>query len=223
VTVSPSARSAVGEFVGTWLIVVAVVGSGIAAQSLSDDAGLQLLINSFATAGALTAIIGAFANVCAARFNPLVTLLAVRDGLSLRTAAVEMLCQTAGAVGGVICAHIMFGWKVFEVGTKDRSAGRLIFAEMIASVGLLLIIMLTARRGTATHVAIGVAGYIAGAYFFTSSTSFANPAVTIGRMFTTSYAGIAPLSAVWFVVAQLVGLVVAGLLVEVLVEPDPNP
>jgi glycerol uptake facilitator-like aquaporin len=210
------ARVLLSEFIGTGMIVVAVVGSGIAAQQLTDDRGLQLLINAFATAGALLAIISAFGAVAPARFNPLVSLLAVRSGLALRQAAFEIVAQSLGAFTGTVCAHIMFGLAALQTGDIDRSSGRLVFGEVVATIGLLLIIHLIARNAGAGQVAAGVAGYIAGAYFFTSSTSFANPAVTFGRTFTTTYAGIEPTSALRFVGAQLVGLLLAAAMLQVL-------
>lgn len=217
------ARSLVGEMLGTGFLVIAVVGSGIAAQRLTTDPGLQLLINASATAGALVALISAFAAVCPARFNPVVTLVAlVEHRITARDAIFETLAQTIGACGGTITANVMFGVNAVRVSTHDRSAARLVFAEIIATIGLLLVIHLTARRAGPTTIAVGVAGYIAGAYFFTSSTSFANPAVTIARTLTDTFTGIAPSSAIRFIAAQITGALIAVGLLRVLAPPEPS-
>jgi glycerol uptake facilitator-like aquaporin len=221
VLLSDRTRTAFGDGLGTAFLVLAVVGSGIAAERLSSDPGLQLLINSAATAGALVALISAFAAVGPARFNPLVTLIAVVERrLKGIDAAIEILAQTVGACVGTMTANVMFGFDVAQLSTRDRSAGRLVFSEVIATVGLLLVIHLSARRAGPTTIAVGVAGYIAGAYFFTSSTSFANPAVTIARMLTNTFTGIEPTSAAAFVAAQLVGTFLAVGLLRVLLPPS---
>lgn len=214
-------RGVVGEFLGTAMLVMAVVGSGIAAQRLTPEPGLRLLINAFATAGALVALIITFASISAARFNPLVTLLALATRrVTLPEAAVEIAAQIAGAVVGVAVANTMFGVAAFQVAATDRSAGRLVFSEVVATVGLLVVIELTARRHGVQIVAMTVAGYIGGAYFFTSSTSFANPAVTIARTLTDTYTGIRPSSTIRFISAQLLGAMLAVGVTQLVREPE---
>ena len=212
-TVAPSPRPLssrlTAEFVGTAFLLAGIVGSGIMAQRLSDDVGLQLLENSIATAGVLLAIILAFGPVSGAHFNPAVTLADLLFGaMDAATAAAYVVVQVSGAIVGVIGANVMFDLAAVDWSTRDRSAGHLVFAEAIATIGLLLVIHGVVRAGRPTLAAFSVSGYIAGAYWFTSSTSFANPAVTIARMFSDTFAGIAPASVVPFVAAQLVATMV---------------
>jgi glycerol uptake facilitator-like aquaporin len=210
-----------GEFLGTAFLLMAVVGSGIMAQRLSTDVGLQLLMNAFATAGALVALILTFAEVSGARFNPLVTIVdvALNRG-SIQTALAEVVVQCAGAAAGAMAANVMFELPAVNVSTKVRSTWAITLAEFIATVGLLLVIFLTAKRGSSALVAVAVAGYVAGAYFFTSSTSFANPAVTIARTLSDTFAGIAPLSAVRFVITQFAAMVASIGLLKLLARVD---
>jgi glycerol uptake facilitator-like aquaporin len=212
----------VGEFVGTFFLLVAIVGSGIMAQNLTSDVGLQLLQNAFATAGALIALILTFAAISGAHFNPAVTLTDLALGGIERTAAIAYVgAQTAGGILGVIAANIMFDLPAVEWSTTERSDVRFAFAEVIATVGLLLVIFLIVRAGDVRMVAFSVGAYIAGAYYFTSSTSFANPAVTVSRMFSDTFAGIEPASAPAFVLAQLVGVAIGIQLIRLL-TPDPR-
>ena len=198
------------EFVGTFFLLLAVVGSGIMAETLSTDAGLQLLANSFATAGALACLILTFGRVSGAHFNPVVTLWArLGGGLSNRTAVSYVTAQVAGGILGVIAANIMFDFDAVHWSTKDRSDPALWFSEVIATFGLLMVIIGVVRSRKDHWVAVSVAAYIGGAYFFTSSTSFANPAVTVARTFSDTFAGIAPASAPMFVACQLVGCLAA--------------
>jgi glycerol uptake facilitator-like aquaporin len=232
-------RRLLAEFVGTALLVTAVVGSGIMATTLSPrDAGLQLLENSVATACALGALILTFGPVSGAHFNPVVSaadwLLGRRTqtGLAGADLAGYVLAQTLGAIAGSVLANLMFALDAVTFSHKDRSAGHLWIGEVVATAGLLMLIFALARSGRATVAPAAVGAYIGAAYWFTSSTSFANPAVTIGRAFTDTFAGIAPASIPGFVIAQLVGLLVGvGLLValyphagttadEVVVEHD---
>ncbi len=216
------ARRILGEFVGTFFLLAAVVGSGIMAENLSTDVGLQLLQNALATAGALIALILAFIHVSGAHFNPAVTLTDLAlGGLERRVAAAYVVVQTAGGILGVMAANVMFDLPVVEWSTKDRSAINLVFADAIATLGLLLVIFLVVRAGDARAVAFSVGGYIAGAYYFTSSTSFANPAVTVSRMFSDTFAGIAPASAPGFLLAQLVAVGLAIPLIRFL-TPAPG-
>jgi len=213
-------RRSLAEFVGTALLVTAVVGSGIMASRLSpNDVGLQLLENSVATAFALGALILTFGPVSGAHFNPVVSAAdwflghRARTGLTGTDLAGYAAAQTAGAIAGSILANLMYALAPVTFSTKDRSAGHLWLGEVVATTGLLLLIFALARSGRATVAPAAVGAYIGAAYWFTSSTSFANPAVTIGRAFTDTFAGIAPTSLAGFIVAQFVGLLVGvGLL-----------
>lgn len=192
------------EFAGTALLLMAVVGSGIMAERLSDDVGLQLLMNSIATCAPLGALILMFARVSGAHFNPAVTLCALLlRQIDTARSALFVVAQLAGAVVGVMVANLMFDLAAVNVSTKARDGGGLLLGEVVATLGLLLIIHGTSRFGEGA-VAMSVAGWITGAYIFTSSTSFANPAVTIARTLSDTFAGIAPGSAPAFVVTQLV-------------------
>ncbi len=218
-TVTPSKLAA--EFVGTAFLLAAVVGSGIMAENLTDDVGLQLLQNAFATAAVLTALILALAPASGAHFNPAVTLAErLVGGIDTPTAVAYVIAQVTGAIVGVICANLMFDLAAADFSTKDRSAGHLVFAEGIATIGLILIIFGVVRSGRASIVAFAVGGYIAGAYYFTSSTSFANPAVTVARTLSDTFAGIEPASAPAFVAAQLVGAVIAVALARLIYPTD---
>lgn len=208
---SPLPRRLLAEFTGTGLLVTVVVGSGIAAQRLSpDDVGLQLLQNSLATVFGLTVLILVMGPISGAHLNPAVSLvdwaLGRRSGTGLpaRDLGAYVLAQTLGAVAGAVLADAMFAVPVTWSGT-DRSGAPLLLAEVVATAGLLLVILSLARSGRAALIAPSVGAYIGAAYWFTSSTSFANPAVTVGRMVTDTFAGIAPGSVPGFVVAQLVG------------------
>jgi len=198
------------EFVGTFFLLLAVVGSGIMAETLSTDVGLQLLANSFATAGSLACLILTFGRVSGAHFNPVVTLWArLEGGLSTRIAVFYVIAQVAGGILGVIAANIMFDLDAVHWSTQDRSDPALWFSEVIATFGLLMVIIGVVRSRKDHWVALSVAAYIGGAYFFTSSTSFANPAVTVARTFSDTFAGIAPASAPIFIACQLVGCLAA--------------
>jgi glycerol uptake facilitator-like aquaporin len=219
-------RRLLAEFIGTALLVTVVVGSGIAAAQLSaNDVGLQLLENSTATVFGLAVLILMFGPVSGAHFNPVVTaadwLLGHRSGKGISTsdALAYVVVQVIGAVGGAWLANVMFDRRVFELATKDRiTAGHLV-GEIVATAGLIALIFTLARTGRAALSAAAVGAYIGAAYWFTSSTSFANPAVTIGRMFSDSFAGIAPSSAPAFIAAQIVGALVGLVLIFVL-YPD---
>jgi arsenate reductase len=214
-------RRCLAELVGTAFLVAVVVGSGIAAQRMSPhDVGLQLLENAAATAAGLVALILALGPVSGAHFNPVVTL-ADRyfGGVSNRDVLAYVPSQIVGACAGALLANGMFAERVFQLSTKTRSSGALWVAEVVATVGLLLVIFGVVRSGRATAAPFAVGAYIGGAYFFTSSTSFANPAVTIGRTLSDTFAGIRPSSAPAFVAAQVVGLVVAVVLIRAL-YPD---
>jgi glycerol uptake facilitator-like aquaporin len=205
------ARRATAEATGTALLVAVVVGSGIAAQRLSpDDTGLQLLENSIATGAALVALILAFGAVSGAHFNPVVTLAdRVLGGMASFEALVYTVAQVAGACVGAMVANVMFELPAVDVSTHTRASGALWFSEAVATFGLVLVILGVVRAGRAQVAAFAVGGYIAAAYWFTSSTSFANPAVTVGRTLSNTFAGIAPSSVPAFVVAQVAGALAA--------------
>ncbi len=214
---APDVRRLTSEFVGTAFLLATVVGSGIMAQNLTDDVGLQLLQNALATAGVLVALILAFGSVSGAHFNPAVTLTdRWFGGIDTPTAVWYIAAQTVGGIVGVIAANIMFDLDAVNWSTRDRSSLNLLFAEGVATLGLLLVIFGVVRSGRTSAVAFAVGGYIAGAYYFTSSTSFANPAVTVARMFSDTFAGIRPADAPAFIAAQLVAIVVGIALIRVL-------
>ena len=201
------ARRALAEGLGTCLLVVAVVGSGIAAQRLTpDDVGLELLENTIATGAALVARILAFGSVSGAHFNPVVTLAdRVLGGITTTAAAVYVLVQVAGACLGAVLANLMFDLDAITLSTHTRSSGGLWLGEVIATFGLLLVILGVVRSGRAAVAPFAVAGWITAAYWCTSSTSFANPAVTLARTLSDTFAGIRPSSAPAFVLAQIGG------------------
>jgi glycerol uptake facilitator-like aquaporin len=209
------ARRALAEFVGTGILLAAVVGSGIAAQRLSPgDVGLQLLVNSVITGAALVALILALQPVSAA-FNPVVTLVErVLGAVSGRETAVLIAAQISGGILGTVVANLMFGLDPVTLSTHHRAGGGLWLGEVIATLGLLVVIFGTVRSGRASQVAYAVGGYILAAYWFTSSTSFANPAVTIARIFSNTFAGIAPASVAMFVAMQLAGGAIGYLLIR---------
>lgn len=213
-------RQCAAEFVGTGFLLAAVVGSGIMAERLTDDVGLQLLQNAVATAGVLTALILALGPASGAHFNPAVTLAdRAFGGIDTRTTVAYVVAQVAGGVAGVVMANLMFDLPAIEWSTTDRSGGHLVLAEGVATVGLLLVIFGVVRSGRPAMAAFSVGGYIAGAYYFTSSTSFANPAVTVARAVSDTFAGIDPGSVPAFVVAQLLAVGVAVGLILV-IYPD---
>jgi glycerol uptake facilitator-like aquaporin len=200
-------RRVAAEFLGSALLAAAVVGSGIAAERLSpNDVGLQLLENAFATALALPVLILLFIHISGAHFNPVVSLVDSAIGMrSWRDTAVYIPAQVVGCIAGAVLANLMFGAAAVSWSTKERLTGGTFLAEVVATAGLILVIFALARTGRASVIPAAVGAYIGAAYFFTSSTSFANPAITIGRMFSDSFAGIAPSSSLGFIAAQLVG------------------
>jgi len=210
-------RKAAAEFVGTAFLVAAVIGSGIMATRLSpDDVGLQLLENSLITGAALVALILALQPVSAA-FNPVVTLVELVLGLvSNRDAAALIVAQVAGGSLGAVVANLMFDLDAVSIAGTERSDSHLWLGEVVATLGLVLVIFGSVRSGRTDTIAYAVGGYITAAYWFTSSTSFANPAVTTARMFSDTFAGIAPSSVPMFVLMQLVGGALAFGLVKLL-------
>jgi len=219
------ARRLVAEAVGTALLIIAVVGSGIMAARLSTDGGLQLLENAAATAGALIGLILAFGSVSGAHFNPIVTLVDRLFGsISTRDTILYAIVQTVGGCIGTVIANIMFELDPINISKHTRSSGALWLSEVVATIGLLLVIHGCVRTGRASAVPFAVGVWIGGAYWFTSSTSFANPAVTIARMLSDSFAGIRPSSAPMFIAMQLVGGLLAYALIRFIypVPPEEN-
>ncbi len=200
-------RRLLAELLGSAFLAAVVIGSGIAAQRLSPgDTGLELLQNAAATSAGLYAIILMFGAVSGGHFNPVVSLAdAAFGGLTWRDAVAYLPAQVAGCVIGAIAANLMFAQAAVSISAKDRATPAHFLSEIIATLGLLLVIFALARSGRSRMAPAAVGAYIGAAYFFTSSTSFANPAITIGRMFSDTFAGISPASAPAFIAAQLVG------------------
>jgi len=219
--VTSLARRALAEFIGTAFLVAVVVGSGIMAARLSpDDVGLQLLENAAATAGGLVALILAFGPVSGAHFNPVVSVAdALLGGLDRRDLPAYVAAQVGGAITGSIVANLMFELDAVSWATTERQSIALWLGEVVATIGLLSVIFGVVRSARASAAPFAVGAYIGCAYFFTSSTSFANPAVTVGRAFTDTFAGIEPSSVPGFVACQVVGMVAAVALVRIL-HPD---
>lgn len=214
----PLGRRLLAEFVGSLFLAAVVVGSGIAAQRLSpNDTGLELLENAAATAVGLYAIILMVGPVSGGHFNPVVSLVdAALGGLGWQDATAYLPAQVAGCVVGAVTANLMFAASAVSISTKHRASGAHWLAEVVATAGLLLVIFALARTGRGGTAPAAVGAYIGAAYFFTSSTSFANPAITVGRMFSNSFAGIAPSSAPGYIAAQIAGALVAVLLIRAL-------
>ena len=213
------ARRATAEFLGTAILLAAVVGSGIMGERLSGgNIAIALLANSIATGAVLVALILTFGPVSGAHLNPVVTLAdASQGGLAWRDVPIYVLAQVAGAFTGVACADVMFGEPVFSASRHIRTGSAQLFSEFIATFGLLAII-LGCVRFRSSFVPFAVGAYITGAYWFTSSTSFANPAVTVARAATDTFAGIRPTDAPGFIVAQLAGALVATVIFRWLVR-----
>lgn len=216
-------QKALAELVGSALLAATVVGSGIAATRLTDDVGLQLLVNAVVTGAALVALILALGPVSAA-FNPVVTLVERALGaITTRTTAVLVAVQTAGCALGVVVANVMFELPAVDLSAKERSTAGLLTGEVVATFGLVLVVFGVLRSRNAAHIAhlaTAVGGYIAAAYWFTSSTSFANPAITVARTLSDTFAGIAPASVPAFVGMQLLGGTLALLTVKALYPRD---
>jgi arsenate reductase len=218
VTHVPLRRRLVAELLGSALLAAVVIGSGIAAQRLSPgQTGLELLENAAATAAGLYAIILMFGPVSGGHFNPVVSFAdAAFGGLRWRDAAAYLPTQVAGCIAGAVLANLMFALPAVTISTKHRASPAHFLSEVIATAGLLLVIFALARSGRVRTAPAAVGAYIGAAYFFTSSTSFANPAITIGRMFSDTFAGIAPSSVPGFIAAQVIGGILAAGLIRVL-------
>jgi glycerol uptake facilitator-like aquaporin len=211
------ARRLLSEFIGSAFLVAAVVGSGIAASRLfPSQTGLELLTNSVVTGAALVALILALQPVSAA-FNPVVTMVERLLGLiSTSDALAQVTAQVAGAITGCIIANLMFGLQAITISTHRRAGGPVYLSEVVATLGLVIVIFAAVRSGQKQAVAYAVGAYIMAAYWFTGSTSFANPAVTIARMFSDTFAGISPSSVPLFILMQLVGGLLAWALISAL-------
>ena len=211
-------RRLAAEFLGSAFLAAVVIGSGIAAQRLSPgQTGLQLLQNSAATAAGLFAIILMFGPVSGGHFNPVVSFAdAAFGGLRWREAAAYLPAQVAGCIAGAVAANLMFALPAVIISAKHRALAAHFLSEVIATLGLLLVIVALARSGRSRSAPAAVGAYSGAAYWFTSSTSFANPAITIGRMFSGTFAGIAPLSVPSFIAAQVIGGVLAAGVIEAL-------
>ena len=210
-------RPALAEFVGTAFLLMGIVGSGIMATRLSTDPGLQLFQNAIATGGVLVAVILAIGPVSGAHINPVVTIAdRVFGGLTTREAVAYVVAQISGGIVGVILANLMFGLPAVSWATTSRSGSELWLAEVVATLGLLLVIFGLVRSGRASVAAFAVGAYIAGAFYFTASTSFANPAVTIARSMSDTFAGISPGSVAGFLGAEAIGTALAVGLIAVL-------
>jgi arsenate reductase len=211
-------RKLAAEYLGSLLLSALVIGSGIAAQRLSpSDTGWELTENAAATAAGLYAIILMFAPVSGAHFNPVVSCVdAALGGLTWRHALAHIPVQIAGCISGAVLANLMFSTAAVSISAKGRATAAHGLAEVVATIGLILVIFTLTRSGRGERAPAAVGAYIGAAYWFTSSTSFANPAITIGRMFSDTFAGIAPSSAPLFIAAQVVGGVLGALLVRYL-------
>lgn len=216
-------RRAAAEALGTAALVAVVVGSGIQAAELSQDVGVRLLANSLATVFGLGVLITLFGPVSGAHFNPVVTLAAwVVNRPPLKEVGAYAGAQTAGAIGGAVVANAMFAEPLVAWSTHGRDAGNLLLGEVVATAGLVALIFGLLRSGRGQLVPTAVAAFIGCAYWFTSSTSFANPAVTVGRAFTDTFAGIAPASVAPFVAAQVLGGAVGLVVVTVVFKSAPS-
>ena len=211
-------RRLAAEFGGSAFLAATVIGSGIAAVRLSPgNTGLELLYNSAATAAGLYAIILMFGPASGGHFNPVVSFVdAAFGGLRWRDAAAYLPAQVAGCIFGAVVANLMFGLTAVSISVKDRASAAHFLSEIVATLGLILVIMALARSGRSRSAPAAVGAYIGAAYWFTSSTSFANPAITVGRMFSNTFAGIAPASAPSFIGAQVFGGALAFIVIKAL-------
>ena len=207
----------IAEFFGTALLVCVVIGSGIMGTNLSQDAGVALIINTISTIFALVLLIFVLAPVSGAHFNPVVSLVQlVGNNQKVSETLSYIVAQVTGAISGAVLANIMFDQAALQISTKARTSVGMLIGEVIATAGLIALIGILSKRNQGNLIPLAVAGWIGSAYFFTSSTSFANPAVTIGRIFSNTFAGIEPGSVLPFIAAQLVGAALGLLTVKVL-------
>ena len=210
-------KKVAGEYLGTALLLSIVVGSGIMATNLSEDVGVQLLINTISTVFGLGVLIQILGPISGANFNPVVTMVdLIQKRTNFLTFIQYVIAQTAGAITGAILANAMFSHPLIEISTKARSGGNQYLGEIVATAGLIMIINLMIHQEKMNLIPVIVASWIGSAYFFTSSTSFANPAVTIGRVFSDSFAGIAPGCVTKFIAAQILGALIGRGLTKLL-------
>jgi arsenate reductase len=222
--VLPLSRRVTAEALGTGVLAAAVVGSGVMAQSLTTDVAVQLLVNALATVACLGVLVAVLGPVSGAHLNPVVTGFAVvRGWLPRRELLPYAAAQVIGAGAGVVVANLMFGLPAVELATRDRADVGTFVGEVVATAGLVVVVAAASRPGWTHRAAVLVPAWIGSAYFFTSSTSFANPALTAGRALSDTFAGIAPASVVPFVAAQVVGALVGGGLVAGLGARHPVP
>jgi arsenate reductase len=208
-------RKWLAEYIGTATLVCVVVGSGIMGTNLSKDSGVALLINAFSTIFALALLILIIAPISGAHFNPAVSLVQViRREMNALEFAVFVSAQIAGAISGAIIANMMFDLRAIQISTNERVSTGTLIGEVIATAGLIVVIFVLVARAQDKLIPVAVAAWIGSAYLFTSSTSFANPAVTIGRVFSDTFAGINPVSVLPFIIAQLVGAIIGIALVK---------
>tara|TARA_B100001559_G_C16393306_1_gene572265 strand:+ start:77 stop:721 length:645 start_codon:yes stop_codon:yes gene_type:complete len=213
-------KAYLSEYLGTTFLLMIVVGSGIMGQSLSDNDSITLLANTIATGAGLIVLIWTFGKISGAHFNPAVSVVMFANSeLSSRNFILYGLLQVSGAISGTLLANYMFGLDAFQVSVNSRSGLNLYISEVVATFGLLLVI-LRVRTVRSELVAPAVGLYITSAYWFTSSTSFANPAVTIGRMFTDTFTGIDPGNALFFITAQFIGAFLAFGINKILDKPS---
>jgi glycerol uptake facilitator-like aquaporin len=206
-------RKALVESVGTATLLLVVIGSGIMATNLSEDVGMQLAINSAATGLILYILITLLGPISGAHFNPVVTAIELfKRNISASLAAAYLLAQLGGAIFGVTLANFIFNLPIIEISQKDRTGTELFVSEILATAGLVFIIFTAIAQKSQAKIPVLVGGYISAAYFFTSSTSFANPAVTIARTLSDTFAGIAPSSVLPFIAAQIIGAALGLLL-----------
>ena len=218
-------RRLVAELLGSGFLAAVVIGSGIAAQRLSPGQAVRALLeNAAATAAGLFAIISMLGPVSGGHFNPVVSLAAAASsGLRWRDAAAYLPAQVAGCTGGAVLANLMFARAAVSLSARDRSSAAHFLSEIVATLGLVLVIFALARSGRSGAAPAAVGAYIGAAYFFTSSTGFANPAITVGRMFSATFAGIAPASVPGFIAAQIIGGGLAVVVIRVLYPAVTSP
>ena len=212
-------RKILAEFLGTGLLVAFMIGSGIMATNLSQDVAVQLMMVAASTALGLSVLIRILGPISGGHFNPVVTLVELINGsISLVSAVTYVISQTLGALAGAMLGNAMFNHAIIETSTSIKSGNNLLIGEVVATAGLILVIKLLVAHKNSEAIAFAVPAWIASAFFFTSSTSFANPAVTIGRTISDSFAGIAPESVGKFIAAQTVGALIAVAIAKVLID-----
>lgn len=213
-------RIFLAELVGTAILAMVIVGSGVMATNLTKDAGLQLFIVAFATFLILAVLIQMMAPISGAHFNPAVTLITlISKGISATSALYYLLTQVLGAFMGVVLANVMFDLPAIGASTAAKTGSNLLFSEVIATAGLILVIAMVGKQSDGRFIPLAVAGWIGSAYIFTSSTAFANPAITFARAFSDTFAGIELSSVPGFVIAQFIGALIGGVIAKGFISP----